>query len=89
MALVTVPMFHANAWGFPFSAPAVGASLVLPGRMMDGASLARLIQHDGVTVTAGVPTIWIGLLDHLEANGLRTSRRWNASSSAARALPRA
>ncbi|CAN5417378.1 N/A [soil metagenome] len=70
VALVTVPMFHANAWGFPFSAPSVGSTLVLPGRMMDGASLARLIQDEGVTVTAGVPTVWIGLLDHVEANDL-------------------
>jgi len=67
--LVAVPMFHANAWGFPFSAPAVGAKLVLPGRVTDGTRLARLIREEGVTVTAGVPTVWLGLVDHVEASG--------------------
>ena len=67
--LVAVPMFHANAWGFPFSAPAVGAKLVLPGRVTDGARLARLIRDEGVTVTAGVPTVWLGLVDHVDAGG--------------------
>jgi 3-(methylthio)propionyl---CoA ligase len=67
--LVAVPMFHANAWGFPFAAPAVGAKLVLPGRQTDGASLARLIRNEGVTVAAGVPTVWLGLLDALDAGG--------------------
>ncbi len=67
--LVAVPMFHANAWGFPFSAPAVGARLVLPGRVTDGARLARLIRDEGVTVTAGVPTVWLGLVDHIDAGG--------------------
>lgn len=67
--LVAVPMFHANAWGFPFSAPAVGAKLVLPGRVTDGARLARLIRQEGVTVTAGVPTVWLGLVDHVDASG--------------------
>jgi fatty-acyl-CoA synthase len=67
--LVAIPMFHANAWGFPFSAPAVGASLVLPGRDLDGASLAALIRAEKVTVAGGVQTVWIGLLDHLDASG--------------------
>ncbi len=67
--LVVVPMFHANAWAFPFSAPAVGAKLVLPGRITDGARLARLIRDEGVSITAGVPTIWLGLVDHLEQSG--------------------
>jgi len=67
--LVAVPMFHANAWGFPFSAPAVGAKLVLPGRVTDGPRLARLIREEGVTLTAGVPTVWLGLMDHVEASG--------------------
>ncbi|GAA0650326.1 AMP-binding protein [Brevundimonas lenta] len=69
VVLVAVPMFHANAWGLPFAGPAVGASLVLPGRVTDGASLARLIQTHGVTVAVGVPTVWLGLLDHLDAAG--------------------
>lgn len=67
--LPVVPMFHANAWGLPFAAPACGAKLVLPGRPSDGASLARLIQSEGVTIAAGVPTIWLGLVEHLEARG--------------------
>lgn len=67
--LVAVPMFHANGWGFPFAAPAVGAKLVLPGRQTDGARLAALIREEGVTVAAGVQTVWLGLLDHLDATG--------------------
>ena len=67
--LVAIPMFHANAWGFPFSAPAVGANLVLPGRELDGASLAALIRSEKVTIAGGVQTVWIGLLDHLDATG--------------------
>ena len=68
--LVAVPMFHANAWGLPFAAPAVGAELVLPGRALDGESLARLIEAAGVTIAVGVPTVWLGLLEHVEARGL-------------------
>ena len=67
--LVAVPMFHANAWGFPFSAAATGAKLVLPGRVTDGARLGRLIREEGVTLSAGVPTVWLGLVDHVEASG--------------------
>ena len=67
--LTVVPMFHANAWGLPFAAPAVGAKLVLPGRNNDGASLARVIQAEDVTVAVGVPTVWLGLLEHVEATG--------------------
>ena len=70
--LVAVPMFHANAWGLPFAAPAVGADLILPGRATDGASLARLITDHMVTVAVGVPTVWLGLLDHLDATGGET-----------------
>jgi fatty-acyl-CoA synthase len=67
--LVAVPMFHANGWGLPFAAPAVGAKLVLPGRHTDGASLASLMRDEGVTVAAGVQTVWQGVLDHLDAVG--------------------
>ncbi|MDP5279523.1 AMP-binding protein [Sphingomonas sp. DG1-23] len=67
--LVAIPMFHANAWGLPFSAPAVGASLVLPGRDLDGASLATLIRDEKVTIAGGVQTVWIGLLEYLDATG--------------------
>jgi fatty-acyl-CoA synthase len=67
--LVAVPMFHANGWGFPFAAPAVGAKLILPGRSTDGAHLAKLIQDEGVTVAAGIQTVWLGLMDHLDQTG--------------------
>jgi len=67
--LAVVPMFHANAWGLPFAAPAVGAKLVLPGRQAGGASLARLIAAENVTIGVGVPTVWLGLVEHLEAAG--------------------
>jgi fatty-acyl-CoA synthase len=67
--LAVVPMFHANAWGLPFAVPAVGGKLVLPGRHADGASLARLIDNEAVTVGVGVPTVWVGLLEHVETTG--------------------
>jgi acyl-CoA synthetase (AMP-forming)/AMP-acid ligase II len=67
--LTVVPMFHANAWGLPFALPAVGGKLVLPGRQADGASLARLIRSEQVTIAVGVPTVWLGLVEHLEAQG--------------------
>ena len=67
--LVAVPMFHANGWGLPVAAPAVGAKMVLPGRHADGASLARLMLDEGVTVAAGVQTVWLGVVDHLDAVG--------------------
>ncbi len=59
-----VPMFHVNAWGQPYYAPLVGAKLVLPGPKLDGESLYNLIQAEGVSNTAGVPTIWLNLLKH-------------------------
>jgi fatty-acyl-CoA synthase len=67
--LVAVPMFHANGWGLPFSAPAVGAKLVLPGRHADGASLATLMREERVTIAVGVQTVWLGVVDHLDAVG--------------------
>jgi acyl-CoA synthetase (AMP-forming)/AMP-acid ligase II len=67
--LVAVPMFHANGWGLPFAAPAAGARLVLPGRNLDGASLARLLQQEAVTFAAGVQTVWLGVIEHLENTG--------------------
>ncbi len=63
-----VPMFHVNAWGLPFSVPMVGAKLVLPGPHLDGASLHALFESEGVTFTAGVPTVWLGLLDWMDAH---------------------
>lgn len=67
--LAVVPMFHANAWGLPFALPAVGGKLILPGRQTDGASLARLIAAEGATIGVGVPTVWLGVVEHLEATG--------------------
>lgn len=67
--LLGVPMFHANGWGIPFAAPAAGTKLVLPGRTLDGASLARLIRDEGVTVAVGVQTVWLTLADQAEASG--------------------
>ena len=64
-----VPMFHVNAWGLPYSATMVGAKLVLPGPNMDGESLHGLIEDEGVTFAAGVPTVWLGLLDYLRKSG--------------------
>ncbi|MFA6229250.1 MAG: AMP-binding protein [Rhodanobacter sp.] len=69
VVLVAVPMFHANGWGLPFAVPAVGATLVLPGRHADGASLAALLRDEKVTVAAGVHTLWLGVIDHLDAVG--------------------
>ena len=67
--LIAVPMFHANGWGLPFAAPAVGAKLVLPGRHTDGASLAAIMRDEAVTLAAGIQTVWLGVLDHLDAVG--------------------
>jgi len=68
--LLAVPMFHANGWGLPFAAPAAGTKLVLPGRVIDGASLARLIRGEDVTVAVGVQTVWLALADHVEGTGI-------------------
>ena len=70
--LAAVPMFHANAWGLPFAAPAAGARLVLPGRNLDGASLAALINDEAVTIAVGIATVWLGVVEHLEACGGET-----------------
>ena len=71
--LLSVPMYHANAWGVMYSAPMVGAKLVLPGQKLDGASLYELMETEGVTYAAGVPTIWQMLLAHVKAAGGRFS----------------
>ncbi|WP_174299987.1 long-chain-fatty-acid--CoA ligase [Caulobacter sp. S45] len=67
--LPIVPMFHANAWGVAFAAPAVGAKMVMPGSRLDGASVHELLETEGVTFSAAVPTVWQGLLQHLDATG--------------------
>jgi len=68
--LPIVPLFHANGWGLPFTAPMAGASLVMPGPKLDGASLYELLESEKVTCSAGVPTVWLGLLQYVEANNL-------------------
>ena len=69
--LAVVPMFHANAWGLPYSVPMVGAKFVFPGpKMGDGATLAALIQEEKVTLACGVPTVWQNLLAHCRENGV-------------------
>lgn len=69
--LLVVPMYHANAWGVVYSAPAVGAKLVLPGQRMDGESIYNLIEQEGVTYSAAVPTVWQMLLQYMQENGKR------------------
>ena len=69
--LLVVPMYHANAWGVVYSAPAVGAKLVLPGQRMDGESIYNLIEEEGVTYSAAVPTVWQMLLQYMQENGKR------------------
>ncbi|MEM5431731.1 3-(methylthio)propionyl-CoA ligase [Cupriavidus oxalaticus] len=67
--LPVVPMFHVNAWGIPYIACMVGAKLVFPGPALDGKSLYDLFEAEQVTLSAGVPTVWQGLLSHVEQNG--------------------
>ncbi|MEE3295271.1 MAG: long-chain-fatty-acid--CoA ligase [Pseudomonadota bacterium] len=69
--LPVVPMFHANAWGLSFSAPMVGCKVVMPGMKMDGESIYQLLTDEKVTFTAAVPTVWLMLLQYLEANDLK------------------
>jgi 3-(methylthio)propionyl---CoA ligase len=69
VVLPVVPLFHANGWSLAFSTPMVGASLVLPGAKMDGASIYELLDRYKVTFTAAVPTVWLMLLQHLEKTG--------------------
>ena len=71
--LPVVPMFHANAWGLAFTAPMLGAKLVMPGPKLDGASVYELLETEKVTATAAVPTVWLMLLQYLEANNLQLS----------------
>jgi len=65
VVLPVVPMFHANAWGLALSCPASGAKMVMPGQKLDGASVYELIESEGVTFSAAVPTVWQMLLAHL------------------------
>jgi len=71
--LPVVPMFHVNAWGLPYAACMMGAKLVFPGPGLDGKSLYELFETERVTMSAGVPTVWQGLLGFVEAGGLKFS----------------
>src|SRR5687768_7060161 len=84
VVLPVVPMFHVNAWSLPYSCTMTGAKMVFPGPWLDGKSLHELFEAEGVTLSAGVPTVWQGLLAHVEGNGLtfRTMRRTVIGGSA-------
>jgi fatty-acyl-CoA synthase len=71
--LPVVPMFHVNAWGIPYSAALTGAKLVFPGPGMDGKSVYEMIENEGVTYAAGVPTVWQMLLTYMKPQGLKFS----------------
>ncbi len=71
--LPVVPMFHVNAWGLPYTSALVGAKLVFPGPHLDGKSLFELFESEKVTFSAGVPTVWLGLITYMKANGLTFS----------------
>jgi fatty-acyl-CoA synthase len=85
VVMAVVPMFHANAWGLPYAAPICGAKLILPGpKMGDGRALQELIEGEGVTYAAGVPTIWLGLLEYMRESGTTVpSLRWAGVGGAA------
>src|SRR5438045_1550445 len=71
--LPVVPMFHVNAWGLPYAACMMGSKLVFPGPGLDGKSLYELFEKERVTLSAGVPTVWQGLLGYVDANDLKFS----------------
>ena len=73
VVLPVVPMFHVNAWGLPYSAALTGAKLVFPGAQLDGKSVYDLFEAEGVTISAGVPTVWLGVLNYMKENRLRFS----------------
>ena len=70
VVLPIVPMFHVNAWGIPYSAPMVGAKLVFPGAALDGKSLYELFEGERVDTSAGVPTVWLGLINYMKQSNL-------------------
>ncbi|HYD97367.1 MAG TPA: 3-(methylthio)propionyl-CoA ligase [Noviherbaspirillum sp.] len=71
--LPVVPMFHVNAWGLPYSVPLTGAKMVFPGPALDGKSIYELFEQEKVTFSAGVPTVWLGLLTYVGQNNLKFS----------------
>lgn len=85
--LPVVPMFHINAWCLPYASLVAGAKLVLPGPRLDGPSLYELIEAERVTLSAGVPTIWQGLITHMDQHGLKfSSMRTTATGGSAMPL---
>jgi acyl-CoA synthetase (AMP-forming)/AMP-acid ligase II len=82
--LPVVPMFHVNAWGLPYSVLLSGAKMVFPGAALDGKSLYELFESEGVTFSAGVPTVWLGLVNYVLQNdlGFSTFRRTVIGGSA-------
>jgi fatty-acyl-CoA synthase len=73
VVLPVVPMFHVNAWSLPYSCTMTGAKMVFPGPHLDGKSLHELFESEGVTMSAGVPTVWLGLLTYMKERKLRFS----------------
>jgi fatty-acyl-CoA synthase len=71
--LPVVPMFHANAWSLPYACALAGCKIVFPGAGLDGASVYELFEKEKVTLSAGVPTVWLGLLQHVKQNNLKFS----------------
>jgi fatty-acyl-CoA synthase len=72
--LPVVPMFHANAWGLVYAAPMCGCKLVLPGFRLDGESVYELLDKEDVDISAGVPTVWLGLLNYCDQNGKKLGK---------------
>jgi fatty-acyl-CoA synthase len=71
VVLPVVPMFHVQAWGQPYAAPICGAKMVMPGFKLDGESLCELFQGEGVTLSLGVPTIWLGMVNYMKENNIK------------------
>ncbi|HXW40764.1 MAG TPA: fatty-acid--CoA ligase [Xanthobacteraceae bacterium] len=71
VVMPVVPMFHANCWGLALTSPMVGAAMAMPGGKLDGASIFEMLDKYRVSFTAAVPTVWLMLLQHLEANNLK------------------
>jgi acyl-CoA synthetase (AMP-forming)/AMP-acid ligase II len=86
--LPVVPMFHVNAWGIPYAAALTGATLVLPGRHLDGPNLTRLLNQERVTMSCGVPTVWLALLQHTRTSGEKLTTVKRIMTFADRGVPR-
>ena len=88
VVMPVVPMFHANAWGLVYGAPAAGSKLVLPGRRLDGENVHELMESEKVTFTAGVPTVWLELARYLRESR-KTPTTLERLVSGGSAMPRA